>query len=148
MKIISVLLLATSFLVSGTLNILKQIKITNALDEVVRFINIVKTEVHYTTADYEKIFAKGKSQNYKYISFFDNQIYLNKTLGGYFDKDFNDFISKIGTTDDVGQLNICDEYKARFEDVLSKRKIKEKEKLQVNTALSLFGALTVLIFFL
>lgn len=148
MKIISVLLLATSFLVSGTLNILKQIKITNALDEVVRFINIVKTEVHYTTADYEKIFAKGKSQNYKYISFSENQIYLNKSLGANFGEEFNSFINKIGTTDADGQINICKEYKKRFEELLIKRKVKEKEKLQVNTALSLFGAFTVLIFFL
>lgn len=142
------LLLATAFLISGALNILNQTKITKALDEIVRFINLVKTEVHYTTADYEKLFIKGKSQNYKYISFSDNQIYLNKSVGVNFCEEFNSFINKIGTTDEDGQINICREYKKRFEELLAKRKVKEKEKLQVNTALSLFGALTVLIFFL
>lgn len=136
------------FLISGALNVLKQLRITKALDEIVRFINLVKTEVHYTTADFEKILFKGKAQNYKYLSFSDNQIYLDKSVGVKFREDFNGFISKIGTTDDVGQLNICEEYKDRFEDILTNRKAKEKEKLQVNTALSLFGALTVLIFFL
>lgn len=148
MKTIFVLLLATAFLISGALNILNQTKITKALDEIVRFINLVKTEVHYTTADYEKLFIKGKSQNYKYISFSDNQIYLNKSVGVNFCEEFNSFINKIGTTDEDGQINICREYKKRFEELLAKRKVKEKEKLQVNTALSLFGALTVLIFFL
>ena len=148
MKTVFVVSLAILFLVSGLLNVLKQLKITNALDEIIRFINLVKTEVHYTTADFEKIFLKGKAQNYKYLSFSDNQIFLDKSVGVKFSEEFYSFINKIGTTDEEGQINICQEYKERFEELLTKRKIKEKEKLQVNTALSLFGALTVLIFFL
>ncbi len=148
MKTVFVVSLAILFLISGALNVLKQLKITNALDEIVRFINLVKTEVHYTTADFENIFLKGKAQNYKYLSFSDNQIFLNKSVGVNFCEDFNCFIGKIGTTDEEGQINICEEYKERFEELLTKRKVKEKEKMQVNTALSLFGALTVLIFFL
>lgn len=148
MKTVFVLLLATLFLFSGALNVLKQVDTTKALEEIIRFISLVKTEVHYTTADFEKIFLKGKAQNYKYLSFYDNQIFLNKSAGERINEDFNSFINKIGTTDEEGQLNICQEYKERFEEILRKRKIKEKEKLQVNTALSIFGALSVLIFFL
>lgn len=148
MKTVFVLLLATLFLLSGALNVLKQVRITNALEEIIAFISLVRTEVHYTTADFEKIFLKGKAQNYKYLSFYDNQIFLNKAVGERIKEYFNGFINKIGTTDEEGQLNICQEYKERFEEVFRKRKIKEKEKLRVNTALSLFGALTVLIFFL
>lgn len=148
MKTVLVVFLAISFLLSGVLNILKQISITKALDEIVRFINLVKTEVHYTTADFENIILKGKAQNYKYISFSDNEIFLNKYVGDKVIEDFNSFISKIGTTDEEGQLNICLEYKENFRELLDKRKITEKEKLQVNTALSVFGALAVLIFFM
>lgn len=148
MKTVFVLLLATLFLFSGALNVLKQVGTTKALEEIIGFISLVKTEVHYTTADFEKIFLKGKAQNYKYLSFYDNQIFLNKSAGERINEDFNSFINKIGTTDEEGQLNICQEYKERFEEILRKRKIKEKEKLQVNTALSIFGALSVLIFFL
>ena len=148
MKTVFVLLLATLFLFSGALNVLKQVDTTKALEEIIRFISLVKTEVHYTTADFEKIFLKGKAQNYKYLSFYDNQIFLNKSAGERINEDFNSFINKIGTTDEDGQLNICQEYKERFEEILRKRKLKEKEKLQVNTALSIFGALSVLIFFL
>ena len=148
MKTVFVLLLATLFLFSGALNVLKQVGTTKALEEIIGFISLVKTEVHYTTADFEKIFLKGKAQNYKYLSFYDNQIFLNKSAGERINEDFNSFINKIGTTDEEGQLNICQEYKERFEEILRKRKLKEKEKLQVNTALSIFGALSVLIFFL
>ena len=148
MKTVFVLLLATLFLFSGALNVLKQVDTTKALEEIIRFISLVKTEVHYTTADFVKIFLKGKAQNYKYLSFYDNQIFLIKSAGERINEDFNSFINKIGTTDEEGQLNICQEYKERFEEILRKRKIKEKEKLQVNTALSIFGALSVLIFFL
>ena len=148
MKTVFVLLLSTLFLLSGALNVLKQVDTTKALEEIIGFISLVKTEVHYTTADFEKIFLKGKAQNYKYLSFYDNQIFLNKSAGERINEDFNSFINKIGTTDEEGQLNICQEYKERFEEILRKRKLKEKEKLQVNTALSIFGALSVLIFFL
>ena len=148
MKTIFVVILAVAFLASGAMNALKQTGITNALDEIIRFINLVKTEVRYTTADFEKIYIKGKSQNYKYLCFSDNEIFLRKSMKVKFNGDFTDFVNKIGTTDEDGQLNICDEYKARFEELLINRKEKEKEKLQVNTALSVFGALTILIFFL
>mgnify|MGYP006992096044 CR=1 FL=1 len=70
MKTVFVVLLAATFLFSGILNVLKQVRITNALDEIIRFINLVRAEVHYTTADFENIFLNGKSQNYKYLSFY------------------------------------------------------------------------------
>ena len=130
MKTVFVVLLAIAFVLSGVVNVLKQICVTKALDEIVRFIKLVKTEVHYTTADFDNIFLKGKAQGYKYISFSDDKIFLNKSAGKIIVDDFNGFINKIGTTDDVGQLNICDEYKERFEELLSKRRVKEKEKLQ------------------
>ena len=145
---IFVVMLAVMFLFSGAMNVFKQLRITKALDEIVRFINLVKTEVHYTSADFESLFVKGKAEKYKYLSFYDNKIFLDASVGVDFCEDFNSFINKIGTTDDEGQINICREYKERFEELLKNRKAKEKEKLQVNTALSLFGALTVLIFFL
>ena len=96
----------------------------------------------------EKIISKGESQNYKYLSFSDDEIYINTRLDAALTDEFMSFIRRIGTTDEAGQMALCDEYKARFEEVLNHKKTKEKEKMQVNTALSVFGALMVLIFFL
>ena len=148
MKTVFIFSLASAFLLSGAFNIFKQVKITKALDEIVSFINIVRTEVHYTTADFENILLKGKTQNYKHIFFSDNGISVDKSVGERIEGDFNGFVNKIGTTDEYGQISICEEYKERFQELLAQRKMKEKENLQVKTALSVFGALTVLIFFL
>ena len=148
MKTLFAFLLAFMFLISGAVNVLKQMRITLALEEIVAFINLVKTEVRYTMADFENIILRGRTQNYKYIIFSDNGISLDKSVRGHLGNDFANFINKIGTTDEEGQINICEEFKGRFEEKLMKRKMKEKEKLQVNTALSVFGALSVLIFFL
>ena len=104
---------------------MKHIGITNALGEIIRFINLVKTEVRYTTADFENIFLKGKAQNYKYISFSDNQIFLSKSVGEKLNDEFKGFINRIGTTDEAGQINICEEYKEQFEEILIGRKLKE-----------------------
>lgn len=148
MKTVLIMLFSSSFLVAGFLNVLRQIRNTTALDEIVRFINLVKTEVHYRTADYEDIYLKGKMQNYNYLSFSDGKIYVDKTVGETCANEFGDFVDRIGTTDESGQLSLCDEFKERFSEYLKNRKLKEKEKIQVNAALSVLGALTVLIFFL
>lgn len=148
MKTMFVVALSGSFLLFGAFNILNQIKNTNALDEIVRFIGLVKTEVRYRSAEYNDIYLKGKAQNYKYLFFSDGEIYVDKAVGDKYSEEFKSFIKKIGTTDETGQISICDEYRERFREYLKSRKLKEKEKLQVNTALSIMGALTVLIFFL
>lgn len=148
LKIVLALGLAVAILISGGLNISKQLKSTAAVTEIVRFINMVKTELHYRSAEYDALYIKGKLQNYKYLSFFDGQIYADKSIGSDLSDEFNVFVKSIGTTDEAGQLTLCDEYRERFEGALRQGKLREKEKIQVNTALSIFGALTVLIFFL
>lgn len=148
MKTIFVLSIAFSFLAFGLFNAIRQIKITKALDEIVRFVTLVKTELNYKKSEFLHIYSTGEKQNYKYLSFSDGNIYADNAIGAEIIEEFNSFIKNIGTTDQEGQLSLCDEYKSRFEEALINRKSKDKEKLQVNTALSVFGALTVLIFFL
>ena len=148
MKTIFVLLIAFSFLAFGFFNVIRQIKITKALDEIVRFVSLVKTEMNYRKSEFLHIYSIGEKQGYKYISFSDGQIFADNAVGAGIIEEFNSFIKNIGTTDQDGQISLCDEYKNRFEEALINRKSKDKEKLQVNTALSVFGALTVLIFFL
>lgn len=148
MKTILVICFAILFLSIGAINCLKQVSVIKALEEIVSFISLIKMSVNYTSAGFDEIILSGKKQNYKYLSFSDNEIYLDKSVGDKLSGDFNSFINKIGTTDQDGQINICEEYRQRFQEKLFDLKIKEKEKIQVNTALSVFGALTVLIFFL
>ena len=148
MKSFFVICFAFLFLSVGFVSCLNQIKITKALDEIIRFINLIKLSVNYTSAGFDDIVLKGKKQSYRFISFSDGEIYLDKSVPYSLREDFNSFVDKIGTTDQDGQLIICEEYKQSFQDQLFNFKKKEKEKLQVNTALSVFGAVTILIFFL
>lgn len=148
MRMVFSVIMAISFLGIGTAGALKQKNYTRTLDEAVRFISFVKTELHYRNSDYISIFDCGSSNGYKNIRFENRQIILDKSAGENNVKDFSDFVNKIGTTDEAGQLALCDEYLNRFGEHLKNQQKKEREKLQVNTALSVLGALCVFIFFL
>lgn len=148
MKMIFSIIMALSFLAIGIMGALKQKRCTCSLDEAVKFIGFVKTELHYRNSDYGSIFEAGRQKGYKNIYFENQQIQLDKNAGEINVKEFSDFIEHIGTTDEVGQLTLCDEYCNRFGERLRNQLKKESEKIQVNTALSVLGALCVFIFFL
>lgn len=135
-------------LTMGFVNAVNQKNVSGALDDAVRFINFVKSELRYRSSDYGSIYEKGRSRKYSHIKFESGEIKLALHSDSVFKKEFSDFINRIGTTDEEGQLALCDEYSKRFSDMLEKRRKNENEKIQVNTALSVFCALCLLIFFL
>ena len=147
MKFILGVMLSLLILVSGGMKAVERKKNTSAVAEILDYISLIKTEVSYLSADYEAIYQKSKSRNYKHITFYDNKIKLNNYCNNEYRDLFNDFTSRLGTTDADGQLSLCEEYKQRFENILKQRMEKDKEKLQVNTALSVLGSVCVLIVF-
>ena len=147
MKFILGVMLSLLILVSGGMKAVERKKNTSAVAEILDYIPLIKTEVSYLSADYEAIYEKGKSRNYKHISFNDKNIQLNDYCNNEHSDLFNDFTGRLGTTDADGQLSLCEEYKQRFENILKQRMEKDKEKLQVNTALSVLGSICVLIVF-
>mgnify|MGYP003453061253 CR=1 FL=1 len=147
MKFILGVMLSLFVLVSGGMKAVERKKNTSAVSEILDYISLIKTEVRYLSADYETIYQKGKSRNYKHISFNDKKIQLNDYCNNEHSDLFNDFTSRLGTTDADGQLSLCEEYRQRFENILKQRMEKDKEKLQVNTALSVLGSICVLIVF-
>ena len=140
-------MLSLLILVSGGMKAVERKKNTSAVAEILDYISLIKTEVSYLSADYEAIYQKSKSRNYKHITFYDNKIKLNNYCNNEYRDLFNDFTSRLGTTDADGQLSLCEEYRQRFEIILKQRMEKDKEKLQVNTALSVLGSVCVLIVF-
>ncbi len=147
MKFILGVILSLFILVLGGMKAVERKKNTSAVVEILDYISLIKTEFSYLSADYEAIYEKGKNRNYKHISFNDNKIKLNDYCNNEHIDLFNDFTSRLGTTDAEGQLSLCEEYKQRFEIILKQRMEKDKEKLQVNTALSVLGSICVLIVF-
>lgn len=148
MKTLLSVFLAVFILVSGGMKVSKRKKYIQAITEVLDFINLVKTEVAYISSDYETIFKKGENRKYKHIVFLNNEIKIN----GFSDTSevilFYDFLNRLGKTDSSGQLMLCEEYKDRFEIILKERLEKDKEKIRVDTALSVSAAFVVLVFFL
>ena len=148
MKMFFSLVMAISFVYFCVCDSQKQKNKTRLLDEVVRFIGFVKSELNYRNSDYESLYEISRGEGYKYITFEDKKIGLDRCADDKVSAEFSAFIEKIGTTDGEGQLSMCEEYRERFADILEVQRQKEKEKLRVNTAVSVMGALSVFIFFL
>lgn len=148
LKLIFAFTLASSFLLVGGINVLKQKKIISTLYEINDFLVLVKTELIYRMSDLNVLCEKGSAASFKYISFNNGTIKLSDNTDVEIYGKFDEFINNLGTTDCATQQLMCDEYKNYFTEILEKKKLKIDEKVRTNTALSLFGALTVLIFFL
>ena len=147
MKFISGIVLAIVILIFGGVNALERKNVTATIGEIIDFINLVKTEVGFLSADCDTLYKKGIKRNYKFIVFSDNKISLKDINDHKSAELFLDFTNRLGTTDKNGQLSLCEEFKQRFEEILKQRLERDKEKIQVNTALSLLGAISVLVVF-
>ncbi len=145
---IVVIFSAVLLLVAGGVDIYKQKRKTCALDEVVRFVLFVKSELHYRTPDIENLFSSAKKQNYSYITFNKSGVQPDALCDEEIKKEFTEFVGRLGTTDTDGQLALCDEYANRFTERLTERKLKEKSKIQISAALSVLSAMCVLVLFM
>ncbi len=148
MKILMVSAIALGLLLLGMGASLKQKRKTAILSEIVDFILFIRLELQYRATDSESLGIMLQNENFKYIQKAGGVFCLSgmvdeKTLGC-----FNAFINHLGTTDRDGQLSLCDEYSDKFAAILDEHKQCEKSKIQVNTALSVFGALCVVILFI
>ena len=148
MKTVFTLMLAAMVILAGLLNSREQRKITLTLDEITKCIAFIKSELTYRSADFESLYLNALKQNYRYIKLENGKISVDASVGKTYFQEFSTFVSAIGTTDEIGQLALCDEYSKRFYRYFEERQVKEKEKTQVNTAVSVLGAVCVLVLFL
>jgi hypothetical protein len=88
--------------------------------------------------DYESLIECGKKEGYSYISF-ENGVTLSKYATKKAQADFLCFINKIGTTDETGQLMLCDEYLERFKGYYNESASNEKGRVKVVGALSVLS---------
>ena len=142
---ITVLLLSVIVLFIGGADIFKQMQKRISLDEIVRFVMYVRGELHYRSPDLESLFASAGKQNYSTITFGTYSADCGRFCDIDSKKDFNEFISRLGTTDSDGQLKLCDEYYERFSVRLSDLRLKEKSKVQTSAALSILASICVLV---
>ncbi len=140
------LCVACCFLGLGILNVINQKKKSRAVEEILGFIVLVKNELEYKKSDYETLCNLGKAQGYKSISFSKGEIILENGIEPKWSRDFQSFTDGLGKTHAGGQIAMCEEFHSRFKAYRDTQIVKEKEKIQVNTSLSLMGAVCVCIF--
>ncbi len=148
MKTLLVLSVAFLLVATGAFDSVKQKRKTAVLSEMVSFTRFIKGELQYRAADFESLSQSVKSENYKYIKADDKTFYITEARDKAFSEHFKAFMNHLGTTDRDGQVNLCDEYIEKFTDIFNEHKQNEKSKIQINTALSVFGALCIVILFI
>lgn len=148
MKILCVLILVFLILFIGFQEIMKERNTVNTLDEIVKLVSFLKSELYYRTSDFYSLCDSAEKNGFRYIDFSENKIILNRCKDESITKNFNDFTARIGTTDSMGQIALCDEYLTRFSEKFKESKIREKDRIQINAALSMLAAITVIIFFI
>lgn len=141
------MLVALSIVILGLYDCLKFKKTTLLLEEIIDFICLFKNEMNYRRASYPDLIKLGEKQGYTYISFENNKPSVDN-LACALTREFNQFAEQIGTTDDEGQITLCNEYKEKFSHLLKVQRSKEESKFQVNLSLSLLGAMSVIIIFI
>lgn len=139
---------AGAFLALGVFDILRYKKSIAVLDEIISFVRFTQGELRFRSADYYSIMDNAKAQDYKYLHIKDNSITVDGVCNGNTEKDFQRFLQRIGTTDTQGQLLLCEEYLHRFGAAFDEQKDKEKNRLQVNAAISILSAVCVLVLFI
>ena len=140
--------LALGLLLLGLGACLKQKRKSAILSEIVDFIRFVRLELQYRATDSETLGIMLQKENFKYIHKTEVGFGLSESVDEKIQGYFTSFINHLGTTDREGQLSLCDEYYDKLNDLLYEHKQREKSKIQVNTALSIFGALCVVILFI
>jgi hypothetical protein len=144
MNFISSILLAIVFVLLGINRIINIKRNTRALYEAVKFINLVKNNIRFLSMDYVSLIENAKKENYLYIHFGET-ISITESVGEKIQKEFSGFVERIGTTDEEGQLSICDEYIERFREFYKESASKEKAKVNVVGAISALCVVCVLV---
>lgn len=144
MNAFSSVILAVVFILLGVNKILNIKKNSEALYETVKFISSVKNNIRYLSMDYDSLLENAKNENYSYITF-EPETKLSDCVGEKRQKEFSQFIEKIGTTDEAGQMNLCDEYIERFKEFYNESISKEKAKVNVVGAISVLCVVCVLV---
>lgn len=146
MKAIGIVALVLCIVYAGAMQINEIKKKSVMLDEIIRFIHFLRTEMNYKATDFYTLCRKAEEKEYKYISFEEN-VCLNRCTIGEINNAFSEFVSNIGTTDNQGQIELCDVYIYQFSEMAQKSKNNERGKIRVSAAISVLCAVSVVIFF-
>ncbi len=117
-------------------------------DGIIRLIKYIKSQMYYVKPDYGELYESACKQGFYGIVFKEGNILPDKYLDASERSEFNDFVSRLGTTDQAGQLELCDEYISRFNARLEESRKEKSRKTRVNLAVSVLCAVAVFVVFI
>lgn len=144
MNIISSLCIAFCFVLLGVNRVLNIKRNTLSLYEAVKFINMVKNNIRFSSMNYDDLIECGKKEKFSFINFNDG-VRLSEYASEKARREFLGFVNKIGTTDNLGQLSLCDEYIECFKAFYNESAGNEKNKVNVVISISVLSVVCVLI---
>lgn len=144
MNIISSLCIAFCFVLLGVNRVVNIKRNTLSLYEAVKFINMVKNNIRFSSMNYDDLIECGKKEKFSFINFCDG-VTLSDYVSDKVRQEFSGFVNKIGTTDSAGQLSLCDEYIERFKTFYNESACNEKSKVNVVVSISVLSVVCVLI---
>ena len=112
-----------------------------AFDELCAFCRSVKNGLRFHLSRYDEIALICEREGYQYIKNGDSGLCADSRVSEALRSAFSGFVSKLGTTDCDGQLDICDEFLERLEDLRPDFKDENAKKLKVCTVFNLTLAL-------
>ncbi len=136
---------AIAFVFAAFMNAAFQKKGTAAVRKAAEFVKYVRAEVRFNSSLSEEILSKAKQKRFCELFSENGKPVLPSAAGSEAREVFCEFCERIGTTDRESQLELCDSFGERLNEILKDRLCGEREKIRVNTALCLLGAVTVLV---
>lgn len=147
MKYIFITIICFVIIGAGLNGVKKQRQKTALLDQSVRLISFIKTELNYRKPDCETLYNSARENGFDCIGLVDGTIVPKGDFDDNVTIDLQLFLKSIGTTDADGQLSLCDEYHQRMSAYLKERRSLEKSKTQVDFAVSLLGVFCIIVLF-
>ncbi len=144
MNIISSLCIAFCFVLLGVNRVINIKRSTLSLYEAVKFINMVKHNIRFSSMNYDALIECGKKEKFAFIDF-NEGVRLSEYASEKARQEFSGFVNKIGTTDSVGQLSLCDEYTERFKAFYNESACNEKGRVNIVISISVLSVVCVLI---
>lgn len=144
MNVITSLCISFCFVLLGVNRVVNIKRNTLSLYEAVKFINMVKNNIRFSSMNYDDLIECGKKEKFSFIDFYDG-VSLSSYANEKARQEFLGFVNKIGTTDSVGQLALCDEYIERFKSFYNESACNEKSKVNVVISISVLSVVCVLI---
>ncbi len=145
-----IVLVGVCLLISGAgyREIVCQHRKTARIDQAVRLLGFIRTQINYRRSDCEDLYRYALESGFDCLLFDDGRLFPGEEFPEKVEAELVAFFTALGTTDTDGQLLLCDEYYERVKVLYEEQRGEEKSKVQVRFAVSLLCVFSIIVLFL